>query len=81
MYGARLGLLRAPRRVAIAVVGSLAVLAGLVLLVTPGPALVVIPVGLAILAVEFEFARRWLEIVRAHVRRVAERAKRSAARR
>lgn len=71
-------MLRAMRRVAIAIVGSLVVLAGLVLLVTPGPAFVVIPVGLAILAIEFEFARRWLEVVRAHVRRATARAGRSA---
>ncbi len=45
----------------VAVVGALVVAAGLVMLVTPGPAIVVIPLGLAILATEFGFARRWLE--------------------
>jgi tellurite resistance protein TerC len=48
------------RRVVILVVGSTVVAVGLVLLVTPGPAIVVIPVGLAILAIEFAWARRWL---------------------
>ncbi len=35
-------------------------LAGLAMLVLPGPAFVVIPAALAILAVEFLWARRWL---------------------
>jgi hypothetical protein len=33
---------------------------GVALLVLPGPAFVVIPVGLAILATEYAWARRWL---------------------
>jgi tellurite resistance protein TerC len=34
------------------------------LLVTPGPALVVIPIGLGILSIEFSWARRWLKKVK-----------------
>jgi tellurite resistance protein TerC len=52
------------RRVVVAVVGSTVLLFGLVLLVTPGPAFIVIPAGLAILAIEFEWARRWLHSAR-----------------
>ena len=37
---------------------------GVALIVLPGPALVVIPLGLAILGVEFAWARRWLRKVR-----------------
>jgi tellurite resistance protein TerC len=37
---------------------------GIALIVLPGPALVVIPVGLAILGAEFAWARRWLRKVR-----------------
>ncbi len=51
---------RAARRVIITVVGSTVVLVGLALLVLPGPAFVVIPIGLTILAIEFEWARRLL---------------------
>ena len=35
-------------------------LIGLALLVLPGPAFVVIPLGLAILSTEFMWAKRWL---------------------
>ena len=52
------------RRVVIAVIGTTVLLIGLVLLVLPGPAFIVIPSGLAILATEFAWARRWLAIMR-----------------
>lgn len=55
---------RAARRVIIGVLGLTVLVAGLALLVLPGPAFVVIPIGLAILAVEFEWARRLLRRAR-----------------
>jgi tellurite resistance protein TerC len=56
--------LRAARRFVVAVVGVSIVLFGLLLLVLPGPAFIVIPVGLAVLAFEFEWARRLLRRAR-----------------
>jgi tellurite resistance protein TerC len=53
------------RRCVIAVVGSTVVIIGIFMIVLPGPAVIVIPAGLAILAIEFECARRWLHSVRA----------------
>lgn len=55
---------KAARRIAVAVVGSTVLLLGVVMIVTPGPALVVIPIGLAILSIEFAWARFWLRRVR-----------------
>ena len=52
------------RRIAVAVVGGTVLLLGVIMLVTPGPALVVIPVGLAILGLEFAWARIWLRKIR-----------------
>jgi tellurite resistance protein TerC len=46
------------RRVVIAVIGTTVLLFGLALIILPGPAFVVIPIGLAILASEFAWARR-----------------------
>lgn len=57
-------LYRHAKRVVVAVIGGTVVLVGVVLLVTPGPAFVVIPLGLAILATEFVWARRLLRRVR-----------------
>ena len=45
-------------RVAVTVAGPLLVLAGVAMLVLPGPGLVVIAAGLALLALEYEWARR-----------------------
>ena len=55
---------RAARRIVITVVGFTVVLIGVVLIFTPGPAFVVIPIGLAILGVEFAWARRLLRRVK-----------------
>ncbi|HET9679311.1 MAG TPA: PGPGW domain-containing protein [Gammaproteobacteria bacterium] len=52
------------RRIVIGLVGFTVLLLGTVMLITPGPALVVIPVGLAILGIEFAWARTWLRKIR-----------------
>jgi tellurite resistance protein TerC len=52
------------KRVIVSVVGATVLLIGIALLVLPGPAFIVIPVGLAILATEYAWARRWLKKVR-----------------
>jgi len=48
-------------RILMIIVGFTLVLAGLAMLVLPGPAFVVIPVGLALLSLEFAWAERLLE--------------------
>jgi len=48
-------------RVVFAVAGGTVTLAGIAMLVTPGPAFVFIPVGLAMLALEFTWAERLLD--------------------
>lgn len=62
------GPLRMLRRIGIGVVGSAVLGVGVIMLVTPGPAFVVIPMGLGILALEFEWAQRWLHRVKEYVR-------------
>ena len=57
-------------RLIVIVVGFTVLLIGLVLLVLPGPAMVVIPIGLAILATEFVWARKLLSRVKREVGRV-----------
>jgi uncharacterized protein (TIGR02611 family) len=48
-------------RIAFTAAGVIVTLAGLAMLITPGPAFVVIPIGLAMLAMEFAWAERALE--------------------
>jgi len=52
---------RLARRIVIFVVGMTVVIIGIFMIVGPGPATIVIPLGLAILGIEFAFARRWLK--------------------
>lgn len=67
------------RRIVVFVVGGTVLAVGVALIVLPGPAVVVIPVGLAILSIEFAWARKWLRKVRESIsnnssERLAERA-------
>ena len=55
---------KAARRIVVAVVGVTVLIIGVIMIVTPGPALVLIPVGLAILSIEFAWARAWLKRLR-----------------
>jgi uncharacterized protein (TIGR02611 family) len=48
-------------RLMFGVTGSVVLAAGLVMLVTPGPAFVLIPIGLAMLSMEFVWAERLLD--------------------
>jgi len=52
------------RRTVVFVVGITVLAIGLALIVLPGPAVVVIPIGLAILSIEFAWARSWLRKMR-----------------
>lgn len=52
------------RKIVVGLAGATVLAFGIALIVLPGPAVVVIPTGLAILAVEFTWARRWLERIR-----------------
>jgi tellurite resistance protein TerC len=72
---------RQARRAAILVVGSSVLLIGVAMIVLPGPALLVIPLGLAILAVEFAWARRWLVRVRRRLAQAKDSIGRSLGRR
>jgi len=52
------------KRVIVSVIGATVLVIGIALVVLPGPAFIVIPVGLAILATEYAWARRWLRRAR-----------------
>jgi tellurite resistance protein TerC len=56
--------LRGARRIAIALIGSTILLLGVAMLILPGPGLLVIPIGIALLSTEFVWARRWLARIR-----------------
>ncbi len=62
------------RRITIFVVGVTVVVIGIVMFITPGPAVIVIPTGLAILGIEFAWARHWLKVMQEKTREVANKA-------
>ena len=52
------------RRIVVVIVGFTVLLLGIIMIVTPGPAFLMIPGGLAILGLEFAWARHWLKKAR-----------------
>jgi uncharacterized protein (TIGR02611 family) len=56
------------RRLIVLFVGGTLLVIGVVMLVLPGPAIVFIPLGLAILATEFAWAKNWLSQARQFIR-------------
>lgn len=57
------------KRVVVTLLGGTVLLLGIIMIIAPGPALVFIPAGLAILGLEFAWARLWMKRVR---RRISE---------
>jgi uncharacterized protein (TIGR02611 family) len=57
------------RKTAIAIAGFAVLIVGVAFIFLPAPSMVVIPLGFAILAREFPWARRTLDWCRDHVRR------------
>ncbi len=63
------------RRIVVAVIGGSILLLGIVMVVLPGPAVIVIPVGLGVLGLEFAWARHWLRKLRATATDVVNRVR------
>jgi len=57
------------KKILVAIVGFTVLGIGIALIVLPGPAFLIIPTGLAILAVEFAWARRLLTRMKEKLRR------------
>ena len=65
---------RQGRRLVVFVIGGSLLLIGIVLIFLPGPAVIVIPAGLAVLGLEFAWARNFLHRIR---REISERSRRA----
>ncbi|MEI8381098.1 MAG: PGPGW domain-containing protein [Planctomycetota bacterium] len=66
------GILRPIRKLVVFVLGMSVLIVGIAMILLPGPATVVIPAGLAILATEFVWAQRWLVYLKRRAQEVAE---------
>ena len=60
------------KRIFIAVIGFTILTIGIILIVFPGPAFIVIPIGLSILATEFVWAKRLLEKVKRGIKKTKD---------
>jgi uncharacterized protein (TIGR02611 family) len=65
-------------RIGFAALGFLVLAAGVVMLVTPGPGIPAIILGLAMLALEFAWAERWLERIVNRVEEAADQVRESS---
>jgi len=63
------------RRIVVAVIGGSVLLIGVALIVLPGPAIIVVPLGLGILGLEFAWARIWLRKLRATANSIINRVR------
>jgi uncharacterized protein (TIGR02611 family) len=72
--------MRLSRKVGVAVAGGSLLILGVALIVLPGPAIVVIPLGLALLATEFRWAGRLLRYLEDRASRAARWGRRALAR-
>jgi uncharacterized protein (TIGR02611 family) len=63
------------RRMSVLVAGMFLLIVGIIMIFTPGPAVVFIPAGLALLATEFQWARRLLHRVRPLIEAAVEKAR------
>jgi uncharacterized protein (TIGR02611 family) len=57
------------RKIIIAILGFTVIIIGILLIVTPGPAIIVIPAGLTILATEFPWAEKLLAKIKSKLKR------------
>lgn len=64
------------KRIVVTVVGFALVALGLGLLVLPGPGILVVLAGLAVLATQYTWARRALELTKHHAKRATNRLRR-----
>ena len=67
------------RRIIVTIAGTVILAVGVVLLVAPGPGLLVIALALVVFGLEYEWARRRLAAVRARARSAADKAAASRA--
>jgi tellurite resistance protein TerC len=65
------GTYKLAKRIVIGIVGGTVLLIGVAMIALPGPAFVVIPIGLGILGIEFAWARIWLKKVKTKAQEVA----------
>lgn len=60
------------RKTIVFVVGFTILIVGIAMIALPGPAILFIPAGLAVLATEFDWAKKWLRKIREKTKKIGE---------
>ena len=66
------GTYKVAKRIAIGIVGGTVLALGIIMMITPGPGIAGILAGLAILAIEFTWARIWLKKIKTKAQSMAQ---------
>ncbi|GGI76628.1 PGPGW domain-containing protein [Shewanella gelidii] len=59
------------KKTTITLVGGTITILGLILIIVPGPAWLLLPIGLAILSIEYPWAKKWLKKSQRHMKESA----------
>ncbi|MCL1145841.1 PGPGW domain-containing protein [Shewanella sp. 10N.261.52.F9] len=59
------------RKLLITIIGGSLTILGAALIILPGPAWLLLPIGLAVLSLEYTWARHWLKKSQAHMNKTA----------
>ncbi len=62
------------KRLALTVLGFISLLIGVAFILLPGPAVIFIPIGLALLSLEYDWAKVWLKKSQRYFRQAAVKA-------
>ncbi|SEK94857.1 Putative transmembrane protein (PGPGW) [Colwellia chukchiensis] len=65
------------KRLIVSVVGGILLLLGMIFILLPGPAVIFIPLGLALLSLEYDWAKIWLRKCQSYFRAAAVKADQS----
>lgn len=58
------------RKIIVGVIGFSVLIVGIAMIILPGPAVIVIPLGLLILASEFLWAKKWLDRIKSQAQKI-----------
>lgn len=62
------------KRIALTLLGFMCLLLGVIFILLPGPAVIFIPLGLALLSLEYDWAKVWLKKSQGYFRQAAVKA-------
>jgi tellurite resistance protein TerC len=60
------------KRIVVTIIGFIVLIIGILLIVLPGPAFIVIPIGLAILATEYEWAKKIFDKIKRLIQKIIQ---------